>query len=277
MTNLFREVRTMIGLLARIRGLHDLLLFQQTRELQYAHSNPLNRCGKKCFSQGDEDGITIEILKRIGGIQNGVFAEFGVGDGSENNSLILAALGWKGFWVGGQDLAVEVRSPNSRFAYLKEWISLENIIELAERGLAAISCDHLDVISIDLDGNDIYFVEKLLGHFSPKLFIVEYNAKFPPPVEFQIEYDPMHRWASDDYFGASLSSFVALFERFQYSLVCCNSQTGANAFFIDSSLLEHFSDVPRGVDKLYVEPRYHTYIRYGHKSSVRTIENLIND
>ena len=48
---------------------------------------------KKCFSQTDEDGITIEILRRIGCLEKGTFAEFGPGDGMENNTLILKSLG----------------------------------------------------------------------------------------------------------------------------------------------------------------------------------------
>jgi hypothetical protein len=71
-----------------------------------------------------------------------------------------------------------------------------------------------------------------------KLFIVEYNAKFPPPIEFQIDYDPRHTWAHDDYYGASLSSFDRLFSRFGYRLVCCNAHTGANAFFVDADHAE---------------------------------------
>src|SRR6516225_11835412 len=91
-----RELNALVG------GLNDLVHFSQTKELQVQHGNPLNRFGKKCFSQSDEDGITLEILRRIGVLESGVFAEFGVGDGTENNTLILAALGWKGFWVSGE-------------------------------------------------------------------------------------------------------------------------------------------------------------------------------
>ena len=47
------------------------------------------------FSQSDEDGITIEILKRLK-MGKGFFLELGVGDGTENNSLLLLAMGWKG-------------------------------------------------------------------------------------------------------------------------------------------------------------------------------------
>src|SRR5690349_2755428 len=125
--------------LEQIRHLKDLLLFSQTKQLQSQHPNPLNRFGRKCFSQGDEDGITLEILRRLGNLDDGVFAEFGVGEGVENNTLVLAALGWKGFWVGGEKLrfTVEERNP-AHFSYQQEWVTLDNITALAQRGLRAI-------------------------------------------------------------------------------------------------------------------------------------------
>ena len=262
----------------QLMELKNLVLFDQTKKLQSAHPNPLNKFGKKCFSQTDEDGITLEILRRIKHIADGIYAEFGVGDGTENNTLILAALGWKGFWVGGEKLMINVDSAKrKKFAYLREWVTSENILDLTEKGCSEIDSEEIDVISLDLDGNDIYFVEKLLEKgFKPKLFIVEYNGKFPPPVKFQIEYDPKHVWKGDDYYGASLASFDSLFNDFGYKLVCCNSQTGVNAFFIDAAYIEFFSDVPTDINKIYVEPRYHRYTRYGHTQSLRTINKIIN-
>ncbi len=256
--------------------LEDLILLDHSRTMKQNHPNPLNRAGKKCFSQSDEDGITLEILRRIGQLDEGVFAEFGVGDGTENNTLILAALGWKGFWVGGQDLIVPIEG-NSSFVYEKAWITAENILALGQSCMQKINATQVDVMCLDLDGNDIYLVEKLLmGGMQPKLFIVEYNAKFPPPVKFQIAYDPDHVWGSDDYYGASLSSFIELFERFGYSLVCCNSHTGCNAFFIEDRLLESFADVPTDVNQLYAEPRYFLYKGSGYaRTSIRTVAKVI--
>jgi hypothetical protein len=162
----------------------DLILQKQTYELQNAHPNPLNKFGKKCFSQTDEDGITLEIVRRLG-IKNGFYAEFGVGNGLENNTLILAALGWNGFWVGGEDLAFNYAG-SKKFKYIKEWIMLDNISRLAQLGSAAFPGSLLDVISLDLDGNDIFFVKNLLQNaFLPKLFIVEYNSKSPPLLNFK--------------------------------------------------------------------------------------------
>ena len=61
--------------LAKMWGLHP------QRE-----ANPLTRNPYKFFSQSDEDGITLEILRRMQ-LTNGSFLEFGVGNGFENNTL----------------------------------------------------------------------------------------------------------------------------------------------------------------------------------------------
>jgi hypothetical protein len=80
----------------------------------------------------------------------------------------------------------------------------------------------------------------------------------------------------DDYFGASLMSFCDLFDKFDYVLVCCNSHTGSNAFFVDAKYEQFFSDVPKDVNLLYFGPPYQLYHRYGHPQSMRTIEKIIN-
>ena len=260
-----------------IRDLRDIILLGQTHDLQRAHPNPLNRYGKKCFSQSDEDGITLEILSRIGCVNEGTFIEFGVGDGTENNTLILKALGWRGVWVGGEDLAFQVSPNNKDFKYYKDWITLDNILSITNSGKKFLDVDKIDLISLDLDGNDIYLVEELLNNrYLPKLFIVEYNSKFMPPIRWKINYNPTHEWERDDYFGASLSSYVDLFANYGYRLICCNSHTGANAFFIKNEYANDFSDIPVEINDIYVGPRYYLYKSYGHKPSIKTIENLFN-
>lgn len=255
--------------------LKDLTIHFQTKELQSSHANPLNKFGNKCFSQTDEDGITLEIVRRLA-VVDGVYAEFGVGDGLENNTLILATLGWKGFWVGGEELAFDHHTAKN-FKYIRTWITLENIVSHAKNGLLMLEENEIDVVSLDLDGNDIYFVKELLSNkVNPKLFIVEYNAKFIPPSRFQIKYDPQHKWTGDDYFGAALMNFVELFEQYGYSIICCNSHTGANAFFIRNDYIHLFRDIPKDINDIYVGPRYHLYNLFGHKRSAKVVEAIIN-
>ena len=153
------------------------------------HPNPLLRYGGKVWSQNDEDGLTFEILRRIG-ITTGVFGEFGVGNGVENNTLALAALGWSGYWVGAGDLAFDTnpgRSARPNFCYQKAWVTAASILSLHEQALALIGRSRCDLISMDLDGNDYYFVDKLLSSgVTPTVFIVEYNARFIPPAMPQV-------------------------------------------------------------------------------------------
>lgn len=262
---------------SNVKDLRDIVLSYQAELLKLAHPNPLCRHGIKCFSQSDEDGITIEILSRIESLQSGTFAEFGVGDGTENNTLVLKALGWRGFWVGGEKLAILAHQPKDSFSYIRAWVTRDNVVDLAKEGLGFSGESSIDVISMDLDGNDIYLIEKLLeGGFRPKLFITEYNAKFPPPVRWQIEYDEGHVWRRDDYFGASICSLTDLFERYGFFLVCCNAHTGSNAFFIRNEYREQFSDVPNDVRDIYVAPRYYLYSPYGHPQSMKTIERIFS-
>lgn len=271
-----KKLQALKDAITAVHDIRDLLIHHQTMTLQRIQPNPLNSFGGKCFSQSDEDGITIEIVGRLK-ISDGVFAEFGVGDGMENNTLILAAMGWRGFWIGGEDLAFSINE-SSKLRYLKSWITLENITTLTETAMLQIQASDVDVISIDLDGNDIYFASKLLENgVQPKLFIVEYNAQFPPPAKFQVDYDPEHRWAGDNYFGAALQNFCDLFRSYGYMLVCCNSHTGCNAFFVKDSYKELFEDVPKDISKIFVYPRYFLYRNYGHKKTTKVVESILRN
>ena len=126
------RIRNFIGI-PLIKSIRDLIINQQTLDLQKNHPNPLNSFGKKCFSQTDEDGITLEIINRLK-IKKGVFAELGCGNGTENNTIILASLGWKGFWIGTENLAFKYKNSKS-FQFLKEWITKENVVEHFLKGL----------------------------------------------------------------------------------------------------------------------------------------------
>ncbi len=257
---------------------HSTIYTNNKRASDYG--NPFNNYGKKAFSQTDEDGLTFEIVKRLG-IQKGVFAEFGVGNGFENNTLALAAAKWRGFWVGNEDLAF---NPNPmgeekvNFTYIQDFITRGNVLDLIRRGKEAISRDTIDLISIDLDGNDIYLVDEMLTNgIFPKILIVEYNAKFIPPIDWKIDYDDNNVWRHDDYMGASLMAYCNLLTQNGYFLVCCNSFSGSNAFFVKNEYRSFFPDVPDDIDRLWCAPMYLPTLNYGHPQSARVIEIIFRD
>ena len=47
-----------------------------------------------------------------------------------------------------------------RLKFYKNWITLENILSIINKGLNHLKVKELDLISVDLDGNDFYIVEK---------------------------------------------------------------------------------------------------------------------
>ncbi|MFK7791832.1 MAG: hypothetical protein AB8B88_04085 [Devosiaceae bacterium] len=254
--------------------LYDVAAQELVASRQRHHPNPLTRYGKRGFSQSDEDGITFEIIRRLG-IQNGTFAEFGVGDGLENNTLALLAAGWSGFWVGGEDLAFDTQK-SSRLNYQKAWIDRENALPLFQNGLNNIGREEVDVLSIDLDGNDLYICQELLGSgLQPLLVILECNAKFPPPMRFCIEYNAKHNWAKDDYYGASLASLADMMMAFEYTLICCNAATGSNAFFIRQADRHLFPEVPEAIGQIYAQPNHLLPHKHGHSTSLKTIQHMI--
>ena len=285
--SLFRKIRDILTF-RNFRKRHDRLenILKDIRELLLSHQqnlaktnskNPINKYGKKIFSQTDEDGITLEILKRIECLNKGNFIEFGVGNGIENNTLILKALGWKGIWVGNEKLIINYKN-SKNFSYQKNFVNLNNIVDLIKKGLNEIGESKLDVISLDLDGNDYYFLKKIIkNNYKPKLFIVEYNAKFAPPIKWQIEYKNDHKWNGDDYFGASLTTYNDFFEQNGYKLLCCNAHTGANAFFIKQEFVNLFQEIPKSIDDIYMTPRYLLNSSTGFPVSLKTINKFFTD
>lgn len=240
--------------------------------------NPLTTCPQRYWSQADEDGILGRILERTGPSSNGVFIEYGVGDGSQCNTLVLLAMGWSGAWISGEQL-VFVPRRGGRLVFERAWVTRRNIVELTNsvlarlRGSFEVDRAVVDVVSLDLDGNDFHFTEELLNAgIRPRVWIAEYNARFPVGSQWVMPYNEGHVWAEDDYFGASISAFTALFERFGYFPVACSAQ-GANVFFVREDYRGNFDDVPKDLGSLY-RPLLRASRKWGHEVSPKTLESL---
>lgn len=236
--------------------------------------NPLLQHGEKFHSQNDEDGILSAILTRLHRDQ-GVFVEYGCGDGLENNTLQLLMRGWRGVWIGNTDVRVRIPANSRTLRFEKDFVTRDNCVAIMQRGLRMLDAHEVNLISMDLDGNDLFFVQKILEHhYTPDVFIVEYNGKFPPPIRFSIDYDPAYVWSGSDYFGASLQSFIDLFASFEFRLVCCNV-TGANAFFVAGRHAALFADIPPDAGALFMPPDYNWFFRRGHGPDPRSIEHFL--
>jgi uncharacterized protein YjbI with pentapeptide repeats len=217
----------------------------------------LERCGGKTFSQNDEDGIIAEIFRRIGAPHR-TFVEFGCGDGLENNTSCLLAQGWRGLWMDGgdQNAAGIVKAYGHLIAhdllqFRQVYIDRDNIDGLvAAAGLGA----EIDLLSIDLDGNDYYVWDAIVA-VSARVVVVEYNGKFIPPNDWCMAYDPNHNWNGTDLMGCSLAALARLGEAKGYQLVGCNI-TGANAFFVRADLAGDKFAQPATASHLFQPARY---------------------
>jgi hypothetical protein len=198
----------------------------------------LLKFGYRVYSQADEDGILREIFRRIGE-GNRTFIELGTGSGLENNTLFLITQGWSGVWIEGS--ARKVSSAKKTFASFLA----QDQLRIAQHFITAVSIDRtiaslhpkseLDLMSIDLDGNDYYILDAIRS-VSPRVIVAEYNAKFPPDVFWVMQYNESHQWDSSDYFGASLRALEDLLAPRGYALVGC-SVLGTNAFFVRTDLI----------------------------------------
>lgn len=138
---------------------------------------------------------------------------------------------------------------------------------LAQSRVAAAG--ELDLLSIDIDGND-YHVLGAIRSLRPRVLVIEYNGKFPPPMDLVLPYDPAHRWDGTDYAGNSLQAIANLAKRCGYRLVGTNI-TGVNAFFVRSDLAgNHFAE--EDVAALFNPARF--WLSPGYVSSYPTGERF---
>ena len=222
--------------------------------------------GYKVYSQNDEDGIIQEIFRRIG-ITNKVFIEIGVQDGIECNTHYLLLLGWQGVWIEASEACVD--EIKRKFSYVinngilkvrNEFVMRENINNLL---IEAELPEDIDLLSIDIDGND-YYVFEAVDSVKPRVILIEYNAKFPPECSWKMPYCKDYIWNGTDRHGASLKALEELADSKGYVLVGTNIN-GVNAFFVRADLAQGLFPLPHTAENLYNPLRLFLTFKSGHK------------
>ena len=235
--------------------------------------NPAAR-GFKVYSQSDEDGIVQDICSTLG-LEHGIFAEIGCGDGRENNTHYLLLKGWRGVWIDADSSNIgalrNVLPASGTLRLVEAQVTRENVLPLLQPALDAFGSG-LDLLSIDVDGNDLTIARSVANALRPKIIVGEYNAKFPYPMVAEITYQPQQKWQGDDYHGASLAAWVQQLAP-EYQLVSCNL-AGTNAFFVQAPYIERFGWYPP--EKLYQPARFHlTALRAGHAPSLSYLRQML--
>lgn len=143
---------------------------------------------------------------------------------------------YSGLLIDGNDRNVRLarRLFPTKIRVETRFLTLENI-GFIEQHFAG---HPLGILSIDVDGNDYWFLERLLP-MRPAIVAVEYNASLlleKITVPYKPDFDRFKEHASGLYCGASLTALSDLCRAQGYSLIAI-SDSGVNAFFVRDELL----------------------------------------
>jgi len=172
------------------------------------------------YCQSNEEEILNRILSQVG-LQNGLAVEFGGGDGFNlSNIRHLVKKGWN-------IVQLDINNHGNNDVFI-EFITAENINNVLKKYCSK----NIDILSIDIDGNDYWVWKALLD--SPKIVVIEWNPNVLGSKT--IKYNPNHSFNKNDYYGATWDALKKLGENKGYLLVDSN---GLNMFFLRKDLLNN--------------------------------------
>ena len=194
----------------------------------------------RVFSQHREDGIIDYLLESLG-IDTGTFVEFGFSAAQCNCLNIALNRKFTGTFIDGSQKKCRMAKQAFRWLGLKNVQVIHSFLTAENLNTVIADCGaplEVDVLSIDVDGNDYWFWSELIAT-SAKIVVIEYNASFGSRLSVTVPYDPDFRryekHHSGFYHGASLRALEHLGRKKGYRLVACDA-TGVNAFFLRDDL-----------------------------------------
>jgi len=229
---------------------------------------------EKYFSQNDEDGYTIKICERFNDLLSS-FVEIGVGNGLENNTILLRANGFKGLWIDALKLPKQIRlnSKNNEFRFIQSFVTPDGVNDVIDAGLSSIELEDFDVLSLDIDGDDFNVMDQITDKYHPKLIIAEINTKLGPTSPWNYSTSTSSTPGGDN-FGVSFKKLTEMLHKKNYAYLAMNAATGLNAFYIS---LEHKNLFPELDNEIGFVPPFYRWPRhmYGN-SSYSLVSSILN-
>lgn len=199
----------------------------------------------KVFSQWGEDGILSFICDTLE-ISKPKILEIGAGEFNECNSkyLVYSRNSSAVLVDSNSNLIRNIKKSDlewkTHLKGLNHWVTPKNINQIRDQ--AHDYMRGIDILSIDLDGNDFWILNEL-NLDTIRVLIVEYNPIFGSRHSVSIprndEFNRSNFHYSNLFWGASILAYVNLLSEKGFKLIGTN-RVGCNAFFIDSSLSDKF-------------------------------------
>lgn len=89
------------------------------------------------------------------------------------------------------------------------------------------------LISIDIDGNDYWVLNRILTKFKPAIIVAEFNAHYQDSRT--IKYDDQFQWQGDSYYGFTFEAGKKLAEKHSYTVIFQNDNM--NMYFLRNDLV----------------------------------------
>lgn len=209
-----------------------------------AQDIPLAKFAYNTYSQFGEDGI-IEKIFQIIGTQSKICIEFGAWDGFylSNTAKLWSQEKWHGILIESDAKKFQELVKNTKpysITCICESVgrgsqSLESLLQKYK-----ISSDSIDLLSIDIDGDDYYILESL-SKLRPRVIICEHNPTLPADHDIYFPYGSA--W------GCSAGALVRLAESKGYKLI---AMTDSNCFFVISEEFEKFKEYETRIEKIKI-------------------------
>lgn len=209
--------------------------------LQGGQILPFDDVGFQAYSENEEDGILLYIFT-VAGTTNKVVVEISSQDGRVcMASNLIVHHRWRGFLFDGDPSFVASgrrffdRHPATRSSpptFEARWFDRDNVDTL----LSELDVPpEIDLLSLDVDGNDLYIWDAL-SITRPRVLVCEFNNIVPSDRSVTIPYRPDFNWqqlpSRHQFFrSASLLAFAQVSRRKGYRLIGWNA-LGYNAFFL---------------------------------------------
>lgn len=163
------------------------------------------------------------------------FVEFGFHPIEFSCAALARDPAWRGLLIDGNARQVA----DAQALYPDRIKAVEAFLTLENLDFIKAAFQRIGVLSIDVDGNDYWFLERLIDA-APEVICVEYNSTLgiePITVPYDPSFNRIEKHPSGWYHGASITALSKLCSTYGYGLAAVSS-AGVNAFFTKRGTLD---------------------------------------